>query len=254
MRYFIELSYNGKQYHGWQMQPNASSVQQVLNDALSMLLKESISVVGAGRTDAGVHAAQMFAHFDTTKEVDTQELVKRINAFISQDIAVHSLHVVNAEAHARFDAVRRSYEYRIWLGRSPFLIDTTWQLYSQHLDLAVMNKAALILKDYTDFKCFSKSKTDVKTYHCTIKEAVWIQDGQLLIFKITADRFLRNMVRAIVGTLIDIGLGKLTIDDFRKIIESRDRTKAGFSVPAQGLFLTEVVYPESILKNRIKNG
>ena len=254
MRYFIELSYNGKKYHGWQVQPNASSVQQTLNEALSTLSRGVISVVGAGRTDAGVHAEQLFAHFDVSNELDTPEIIKRMNAFLPEDIAVKDIFAVADDAHARFDAVSRSYEYRIWLGRNPFLVDTTWQLYNYNVSVERMNDAASILKDFTDFKCFSKSKTDVKNYNCKIEKAVWKQEGQSLIFYIRADRFLRNMVRAIVGTLIDVGSGKITKEDFINIIESKDRSKAGFSVPAHGLFLTKVDYPDELIKNRTKNG
>ncbi len=247
MRYFIELSYQGTAYHGWQVQPNASSVQEKLNEALSTLLRESINIVGAGRTDAGVHAEQMFAHFDIDQELDTQELSQRLNAFLPEDIVVHRVFKVADKTHARFDAISRSYEYRIWLGRNPFTTHTTWQLYNQELDLESMNAAAAVLKAFTDFQCFSKSKTDVKTYNCSITRAEWKQEGESLIFYISADRFLRNMVRAIVGTLIDVGAGKLTTEDLIDIINSKDRSKAGFSVPAQGLFLTEVLYPKELL-------
>ncbi len=254
MRYFIELSYNGKNYHGWQEQPNASSVQQTVNEALSTLLRQVIKVVGAGRTDAGVHAEQLFAHFDINSAIDAPEMVKRLNAFLPEDIAIRAIFMVGDESHARFDALSRSYQYRIWLGRNPFLVDTTWQVYSKQLAVDKMNDAAGNLRNFTNFKCFSKSKTDVKTYNCKIESALWKQNGDLLVFEITADRFLRNMVRAIVGTLADVGLGKITKDDFIKIIESKDRSEAGFSVPAQGLFLTKVEYPKEIMKNNIKNG
>ena len=247
MRYFIELSYQGTAYHGWQVQPNASSVQEMLNEALSTLLRESINIVGAGRTDAGVHAEQMYAHFDLDRQLDTQELSQRLNAFLPEDIVVHRVFKVADETHARFDAVSRSYEYRIFLGRNPFTTHTTWQLYNQELDLEQMNAAAAVLKGFSDFQCFSKSKTDVKTYNCSITRAEWKQEGASLIFYISADRFLRNMVRAIVGTLIDVGAGKLTKEDLIAIIKSKDRSKAGFSVPAQGLFLTQVLYPKELL-------
>lgn len=248
MRYFIELSYNGKNYHGWQIQPDASSVQETVQKALSTLVREEIDIVGAGRTDAGVHASQIFAHFDVEKAIDTTEIQNRLNAFLPDDIVIEDIIEVKKEAHARFDAVSRSYEYKIWLGRNPFLLDTTWQLYQQKLSVENMNEVTSVLLNYTDFKCFSKSKTDVRTYNCKITEAVWKQNENELTFYITADRFLRNMVRAIVGSLIDVGLGKKTKKDFIKIIESRDRTKAGFSVPAQGLFLTKVAYPKDIFK------
>ncbi len=247
MRYFIELSYNGQAYHGWQIQPNASSVQEQINKALSTLLREEINIVGAGRTDAGVHAEQMFAHFDLDKPLDRQEVLQRMNSFLPEDIVLHRIFEVGHDTHARFDATARTYEYRIWLGRNPFTTHTTWQLYHQELDVKRMNEAATILKDYEDFQCFSKSKTDVKTYRCKITEAQWRVEGSLLIFQISADRFLRNMVRAIVGTLIDIGSGKLTKDELIDIIKSKDRSKAGFSVPAHGLFLTKVVYPKELL-------
>ncbi len=250
MRYFIELSYNGKNYHGWQIQPNASSVQETIEKALSKILRKETSVIGAGRTDAGVHASQLFAHFDIDKKIDVLEIKNRLNAFLTDNVVVHEIFEVLNDSHARFGALSRSYEYRIYLGRSPFLVDTTWQLYNQTLSIENMNEAAAILLDYTNFKCFSKSKTDVKTYNCKVTNAVWKQNENSLTFYITADRFLRNMVRAIVGTLIDIGLGKKTKEDFIKIIESKDRTKAGFSVPAQGLFLTQVAYPKELLINR----
>ncbi len=250
MRYFIELSYNGKNYHGWQIQPNAIAVQEVIQEALSTLLRRETTIMGAGRTDAGVHAAQIFAHFDVNTELDGSELKHRMNAFLPEDIVVSSIFLTDDEAHARFDAVSRSYEYRIWLGRNPFLIDTTWQIYQQELAIEKMNESALVLLNYSNFKCFSKSKTDVKTYNCKISNAVWRREGNLVVFHITADRFLRNMVRAIVGTLVEVGLGKKSMEGFIKIIESQDRTQAGVSVPAQGLFLTKVVYPETILKNR----
>ncbi len=250
MRYFIELSYNGKNYHGWQIQPNASSVQEVIQKALSTLLRKEVSIMGAGRTDAGVHASQMFAHFDVDTHIDVTELMNRMNAFLPQDIVIIAIFLTEDEAHTRFDAVSRSYEYRIWLGRNPFLIDTTWQVYQQQLDIEKMNESAQLLLNYSNFKCFSKSKTDVKTYNCKITKAVWRLDGSSLVFHITADRFLRNMVRAIVGTLVEVGLGKKSKEDVVTIIESQDRTKAGVSVPAQGLFLAKVAYPTTIVKNR----
>ena len=248
MRYFIELSYNGKNYHGWQKQPDVISVQEVLEDSLSKLLRIKVEIVGAGRTDTGVHAKQIFAHFDFTKRIDLQNLNNRLNAFLPDDITIQNIFLVNNNSHARFDAVKRSYQYQIWQGKNPFLIDFSWQIKTKKLDVEKMNKAASLLLNYTNFKCFSKSKTDVFTYDCNITEAKWIKNENLLTFHITANRFLRNMVRAIVGTLYEIGIGKITINDFIKIIESQDRTKAGISVPAQGLFLTKVTYPDSINK------
>ncbi|OSY88111.1 pseudouridine synthase [Tenacibaculum holothuriorum] len=240
MRYFIELSYLGKNYHGWQIQPDAISVQEKINNAISTILRQEINITGAGRTDSGVHASQMFAHFDIDTPLN-DNFTYKLNAILPNDIVIHNTVLVKDDAHTRFDAIKRSYEYKIWLGRNPFLLDTTWQLnYSFNID--VMNEAAKILYEYTDFECFSKVKTDVNTFNCIVTNAEWILNGNELTFHISADRFLRNMVRAIVGTLIDVGLEKISIDDFRKIIESKNRSKAGVSVPAKGLFLTEVKY------------
>ena len=241
MRYFIELSYNGKEYHGWQIQPDAVSVQEKLNIAISTILQKKIEVVGAGRTDTGVHASQMFAHFDVDKELKDNVAFK-LNSILPNTITVSKVFLVDDEKHARFDAVSRSYEYKIWLGRNPFLLDFSWQIHSQKLDVSLMNKAAKLLLEYTDFQTFSKVKTDVYTYNCNVTEAFWKHEGNNLTFYITANRFLRNMVRAIVGTLVDVGLGKLSVEDFRTIIESKNRSKAGLSVPAKGLFLTNIKY------------
>jgi len=248
MRYFIELSYHGKNFHGWQRQPDVISVQEVLENALSRLLGNKISIVGAGRTDTGVHAKQIFAHFDFHTKIDTTNLKNRLNAFLPDTISIRTITKVTKEAHARFNAINRSYEYQIWEGKNPFLIDASWQIKTKKLDIEKMNDAASLLLNYTNFKCFSKSKTDVFTYDCDITHAEWIKEGKLLTFHITANRFLRNMVRAIVGTLYEVGIGKISIPDFIVIIESKDRTKAGISVPAQGLFLTKVAYPKSIYK------
>jgi len=246
LRYFIELSYNGKNYHGWQTQPNAITVQEIVTDTLSTILRKQVIIMGAGRTDAIVHALQLFAHFDIDSQLNVKEIKKKLNAFLPDDIVVNALFLVKDKAHARFDAVSRSYEYRIWLGRNPFLLETTWQLYQQELDIKKMNEAAAILLEYTNFKCFSKSKTDVKTYNCNITKAEWVLEDSLLVFHITADRFLRNMVRAIVGTLLDIGLNKKTKEDLISIIKSEDRSNAGVSVPPQGLFLTRVRYKKGV--------
>lgn len=241
MRYFIELSYKGTNYHGWQIQPDASSVQEEITKALATILQEKILLVGAGRTDAGVHASQMFAHVDTVKKL-TDDYVHKLNAILPNDIVIKSIKEVSDETHARFDAVSRTYEYRILLGRDPFLLETTWQLHQKNLQIEKMNEAANLLFKYEDFESFSKVKTDVNTFNCSIMKAVWTLEDKHLIFHIKANRFLRNMVRAIVGTLIEVGLGKKTVEDFRKIIESKKRSEAGLSVPAKGLFLTEVCY------------
>lgn len=245
MRYFIELSYNGKAYHGWQKQPNAISVQQVLEHALSTLLTVSINIMGAGRTDTGVHAAQMFAHFDTDAAFDIETLIFKANWFLPPDIAIHRIFEVKAAAHARFNALSRTYHYRIATRKNAFTPDFAYKMF-RPLDLERMNDACKILLQYRDFQCFSKSNTDVKTYYCTIKEAYWILEKNELIFVITADRFLRNMVRAIVGTLVEIGLGKLEVASLHEIIASKNRSKAGYSVPACGLYLMHIQYPDSI--------
>ena len=245
MRYFIEFSYNGTAYHGWQYQPNAISVQQVLEEALSKMLRTKISVMGAGRTDAGVHASQMFAHFEIEEPLDIDLIIFKLNCFLPKDIAIHAIFEVNPKAHARFNAISRTYNYRISTNKNVFNSDFAYHIFFP-LDIEKMNEACKILFDYKDFQCFSKSNTDVKTYYCDIKEAIWKFDNNDLVFTITADRFLRNMVRAIVGTMIEIGLGKLEVNQLHDIIKSKDRSEAGFSVPAQGLFLTKVVYPETI--------
>ena len=241
MRYFIELSYKGTNYHGWQIQPDASSVQEEITKALATILQEKILLVGAGRTDAGVHASQMFAHVDTVKKL-TDDYVHKLNAILPNDIVIKSIKEVSDDTHARFDAVSRTYEYRILLGRDPFLLETSWQLHQKNLQIEKMNEAANLLFKYEDFESFSKVKTDVNTFNCSIMKAVWTLEDKHLIFHIKANRFLRNMVRAVVGTLLEVGLGKKTVEDFRKIIESKKRSEAGLSVPAKGLFLTEVCY------------
>ncbi|WP_299127310.1 tRNA pseudouridine(38-40) synthase TruA [uncultured Winogradskyella sp.] len=247
MRFFIELSYNGKAYHGWQNQPNAISVQEVLEKALRTLLQKDISIVGAGRTDAGVHAAKMIAHFDFEGNNLDTNLVYKLNSYLPKDISVHTIFEVNSKAHARFDAQSRTYHYKISTSKNVFNYDYAY-LVQLPLDVDAMNQACKILFKYKDFQCFSKSNTDVKTYHCDIKEAYWSLDADQLVFTITANRFLRNMVRAVVGTMVNIGLGKLDPEDLHTIIASKDRGKAGFSVPAHGLYLVEISYPKSIKK------
>lgn len=242
MRYFIEFAYNGKNYCGWQYQPHSPSVQETLNKAISTLLRKEIDILGAGRTDTGVHAKQMYAHFDYEESFDANTLVQRLNSFLPKDIVVYRFIPVTDDAHARFDATSRTYEYHIHTFKDAFDHEGSWYNFHE-LDVAKMNEAAQVLFDYTDFKCFSKTHTDVKTFNCVIKEAYWVQNGTKLVFTITADRFLRNMVRAIVGTLVNVGLGKMTVADVRDVIESRDRNRAGFSVPAHGLYLTKVIYP-----------
>ena len=244
MRYFLELAYLGSAYHGWQKQPNAISVQEKIEAALSILLREPTEVVGAGRTDAGVHARQLYAHFDLEADPGP-EFVFRMNSLLPKDIAVKSLHKVDPEAHARFDATSRSYEYHVVMEKDPFSLESA-HFVKRELEVEKMNEAAGILMEYSDFKCFSRSRTDVKTYLCKIEHAYWEKQGGKLVFHIKADRFLRNMVRAIVGTLLEIGLGKMEIEGLHQIIQSKDRSEAGASVPAHGLYLTKVEYPKEI--------
>ncbi len=245
-RYFIELAYDGTNYHGWQIQPNATSVQEILNNSLSTVLREPVETLGCGRTDTGVHAKQFFAHFDV-KSIDhgpsiMDNNVRSINAILPHDIAVKRIIHVHNDAHARFDATLRSYEYHIHFEKDPFKNGYSWLLRDEP-DLELMNKAAKILLEYTDFSCFSKSNTQVKTNNCKITKAEWMQEGDGIIFQISADRFLRNMVRAIVGTLLMVGHKEIEPEAIREIIESKNRSNAGTSVPACGLYLTEVRYP-----------
>ena len=251
MRYFIKLAYNGTHYHGWQYQPNASSVQETMNKAVSTILNTEINLMGAGRTDTGVHAKEMYAHFDFKPSFDIPTLVHKLNSYLPKDIAVYDIIPVHEEAHTRFDATKRTYEYHINTFKDPFSQEQSWYFH-QPLDVDLMNEAAELLFNYTDFQCFSKVNTDVNTFDCSIFEANWTrgtakqgvekQENEILIFTISANRFLRNMVRAIVGTLINIGLHKITLADFNAIIKSKNRDNAGFSVPAHGLYLTKIEY------------
>ncbi|AWA30511.1 tRNA pseudouridine(38-40) synthase TruA [Flavobacterium magnum] len=248
MRYFIRFSYNGTHYHGWQYQPNAVSVQEILEKAMSVILREPVELTAAGRTDAGVHARTMYAHFEVGSLESTPEIVHRLNAYLPADIAVAELIKVHDGAHARFDATKRTYEYHIFTTKNVFGNETGWH-YGLPLDVHKMNQAAAILLEYNDFQCFSKVNTDVNTFNCRIAEAYWQEQDDRLVFTISADRFLRNMVRAIVGTLVNIGRGKIPIEGLKAIIESKDRSKAGFSVPAQGLFLTAITYDYIVEKS-----
>ena len=242
MRFFIQLSYNGTNYHGWQIQPNATSVQETLTKALSVVLnKKDIEIMGAGRTDSGVHASQMFAHFDFENEIDSQTILHKLNSFLRKDIAVSNIILVDENAHARFDATQRTYEYKINSSKNVFLDELSWY-YNKELNVNAMNESAELLLKFIDFQCFSKVHTDVNTFNCNISQAFWKTENDQLIFTISADRFLRNMVRSIVGTLVYVGLGKISKADFQAIIESKDRKKAGFSVPAHGLYLTKIKY------------
>ncbi|MBQ6189331.1 MAG: tRNA pseudouridine(38-40) synthase TruA [Bacteroidaceae bacterium] len=249
-RYFIELSYDGTNYHGWQVQPNGVSVQETLQQALSTLLRQDIEVVGAGRTDAGVHASMMVAHFDFSGsvELDAMQLVYKLNKLLPHDIAIRCVYQVPDDMHARFSATSRTYHYYIHTRKSPFLRHYSW-LVTFPLDFEKMNEAANRLLDFEDFTSFSKVNTDTKTNICHITEAQWKeitplegQGGGAWCFTITANRFLRNMVRAIVGTLIEVGRGRMTVDEFCQVIEQKNRCSAGESVPGHALFLTEVKY------------
>ena len=242
MRYFVWFSYDGTAYHGWQIQPNGNSVQEELQRALSTLLREDISVTGAGRTDAGVHARQMVAHFDFSKDIEPEQLAYKLNRILPCDIAVDRVELVSDDMHARFSATSRTYHYYIHRKKDPFNKAFSTELHYE-LDFDKMNEAGRILMSYDDFGAFCKSHSDVKTTLCHVTKAEWIQTGETSwYFEITANRFLRNMVRAVVGTLIDVGRGRLTLDEFRKVIEGKRRTEAGESMPANALFLEKIVY------------
>lgn len=250
-RYFIELAYKGTNFHGWQIQPNAASVQECLEKALSVITRESISVTGAGRTDTGVHATYFVAHFDSNNsQLDRLDFVYKLNSFLNKDTVIFSVCKVSPTAHARFDAVSRTYQYFLNVRKDPFTQTTSWYFYRQP-DLELMNVASRILFEYADFTSFSKLHTDVKTNNCKVLRAEWMQTGAEIIFTVKADRFLRNMVRAMVGTLLEVGTGNIDLTGFRRIIEAKDRGLAGMSVPAHGLFLTDVEYPESVFKRTV---
>lgn len=247
-RYFIQLSYRGTNYHGWQIQNNAQSVQEAVNNALSRLLNNSrVETTGAGRTDTGVHARFFIAHFDTGEpSLNTNKtFIHSLNRILPPDISVARISAVKPNANARFDALLRGYEYIICQTKDPFMNGLSW-MYSANLDIEKMQMASQLLLDYSDFTSFSKIGSDNKTNLCKVFKADWMKKDNLLIFSITANRFLRNMVRAITGTLVDVGRGKLTPEDFAKIIEAKDRSLAGTSAPAEGLYLTEIEYPKDI--------
>ncbi len=260
MRFFITFTYNGTNYCGWQRQPNGISVQEELEKALTTILRTPIEVVGAGRTDAGVHALNMVAHFDVADDiiakmnksvdcrpltVDYKRLINNLNSLLPHDIAVKNVERVADEAHARFDALSRKYEYHVITHKNPFLKDQACRLHFP-LNIELMNQAAQVLFEYEDFTSFSKLHTDVKTNNCTIMYACWEQRTDRMVFTIKANRFLRNMVRAIVGTLMEVGRERMTIDGFRQVIEAKNRCSAGHSVPACGLYFIEAEYPETI--------
>ncbi len=245
MRYFIKLAYNGSPFVGWQMQPNGTSVQSELQRVFSLLLKEKVEITGCGRTDAGVHAACFYAHFDIQKELNTESLkrlLSKVNALLAKEIALFSIFPVADDAHARFGAIDRTYKYYISFDKDPFFYHTTWRQF-ESLDLDLMNQGAQILLQTSDFTSFSKLHTDVNNNICQVSVAHWYFENNKLVFEITANRFLRNMVRAIVGTLVLLGKHKITLDQFQQIILDKNRSKAGTSVPAHALFLENVRYP-----------
>ena len=257
MRFFITFSYNGTRYCGWQRQPNGIAVQEELEKALTTILRTPIELTGAGRTDAGVHALNMVAHFDIADDttvdcrlltVDTKRLINNLNSLLPYDIAVKNVERVTDEAHARFDALSRKYEYHIITHKNPFLKEQACRIHFP-LNMELMNEAAKVLFEYEDFTSFSKLHTDVKTNNCTIMEAYWQQRGEELVFTIKANRFLRNMVRAVVGTLFQVGQGKMTKEQFAQVIAQHNRCSAGDSAPAQGLYLTHIQYPQEIFKH-----
>jgi tRNA pseudouridine38-40 synthase len=248
-RYFFEIAYNGTRYNGWQSQLNGTGVQEIVEGALSKLLRTEIKIVGSGRTDTGVHCEQQFFHTDIEKEFDPKNLVLRINSLLPKDISIYSFRNVKPEASARYSATARTYQYRITRVKNPFLEGLAWH-YFKLADIKTMNKAAALLLGEQDFECFSKVKTEVNHFWCDVKKASWEEKEYEMEFTITANRFLRGMVRAIVGTLLDVGSGKITVTEFQSIIKSKDRKKAGANVPPHGLYLTRVEYPKSIYINK----
>ncbi len=251
MRYFLELRYNGGAYFGWQRQPDMPTVQQTLEQSLTTLLREPVELTGAGRTDTGVNASYYVAHFDAMQPVDDpQRLLYKLNFMLPGDLAADTLTPVAEGAHARFDAREREYRYFIEPRKNPFTRHVSWQ-YHVPLDVARMNEAAAMLLEYDDFTSFAKLNSNNKTNRCRIMEAAWMADaGGVLCFTIRADRFLRNMVRAIVGTLVDVGRGRYTPEEFRAIVASRDLSRSSAGAPAQGLFLSDIRYPADIFERR----
>ena len=241
MRYFMELGYNGAPFFGWQVQPGKETVQGCIENALSLLLREEVSVTGCGRTDTGVNARQFFAHFETEQQIDLQKLTDKLNSFLPKEIAIYRIFPVEEGLHARFSAVSRTYKYYVAVTKNPFNFHYSYRIF-QKLDVAKMNEAATMLLETNDFTSFSKLHTQVNNNLCHVTEARWAMEDGVLVFTITADRFLRNMVRAVVGTLLQVGKGKITLEEFKAIIARKDRCAAGDSVPAHALFLERVVY------------
>jgi tRNA pseudouridine38-40 synthase len=245
MRYFFEIAYNGKNYAGWQSQANALGVQAVLEEVLGKIFRTTVNIVGSSRTDAGVHCEQQFFHVDLPRDFNKTEIVQRLNSFLPRDICIQSIRTVRNDVSARHQAIERRYQYRITRKKNPFVEGLAWH-YFKPLDVDQMNAAAGLLIGEHDFQCFSKVKTDVNHFICAIKKAEWKADGDRLVFTIVANRFLRGMVRSIVGTLLDVGTGKTPMKEFQAIINSKDRRRAGANVPAYGLYLTKVKYPSQV--------
>ncbi|MFC2176102.1 tRNA pseudouridine(38-40) synthase TruA [Bacteroidota bacterium] len=248
MRYFLKLAYNGSEFHGWQMQDNAASIQQNISENLSLLLGETVPIHGCGRTDAGVHAKQFYAHFDCNDlKLEPQKLVFKLNSMLHKNIAIENLLLVNDDAHARFHAVKRTYEYVLVRNKNPFMENLAYR-FSPNLDVDKMNQACKMLIGEKDFGCFCKANANNHTNICTVSEARWVEDGDLLKFQISANRFLRNMVRAVVGTMLEIGMNRISLNELKTILISGSRSDAGPSVPAHGLYLTAVEYPPEIFQ------
>lgn len=245
-RYFLYLSYKGTYFHGWQFQPNAISVEEILNKSLFVVLREPVTLTGCGRTDAGVHASSYVAHFNSLQsDLHTNQTAFKLNNFLPKDISIKAIRKVRNNVSARFTALSRTYEYHISTNKNPFKNEYI-HLIRRDLDIDRMNQAAEKLFDYIDFTSFCKGKTDNVTNNCTIMHAHWRQEGDELIFRITANRFLRNMVRSIVGLMCSVGSGQVSVSEFCRIIEAKDQTLTGISAPANGLFLTDIEYPKDI--------
>ncbi|WP_420582485.1 tRNA pseudouridine(38-40) synthase TruA [Reichenbachiella sp.] len=245
MRYFIDISYDGTNYHGWQIQNNAKTVQGVLNEALSTILRADISTIGSGRTDTGVHAMMQMVHFDYENEFDENLLVAKLNSLLPTDISANSIQKVKEDVSARFEASSRAYIYKIHQHKSPFKQGQSYHFH-QPLDLEAMNACCELVKKWKDFEAMSKVKTEVNNFNCEIFSAYWEKQNDEIHFHVSANRFLRGMVRALVGTMLDVGQGRMSIKEFQAVLESRDRKKAGRSVPAHGLYLRDIIYSEDI--------
>lgn len=245
MRYFLDISYEGTAYHGWQIQPNGNTIQAEIEKALSTILKEEVSIMGSGRTDTGVHATQQIAHFDTLTELTPTDLAYKLNSFLPKDIAIRSLKAVGSKTHARFDAVKRTYHYHIHRHKNPFKQGVSYY-FKQDIDRDAILEGCEIIRNWENFECFSKVHTEVNNFNCQIFAIDWLQNEDNDLFVVTANRFLRGMVRAMVGTLLDLGTNKINIEDLKSVLESNDRSRAGRAVPPHGLFLERIEYPTNM--------